>query len=67
MQPVQLREEFRRDPSAFITRKEAAHVLGCGVSTISRYIAEGKLQALRLGRRRLLIYRPSLWTVLEEP
>ena len=66
MSALNLKEEFIRDPQQFVSRKEAAFLLGCAVSTITRYAAEGRLKALRIGKRRLLIYRPSVWTLLLE-
>jgi excisionase family DNA binding protein len=32
------------DPTTWITRSEAMQILGCSSSTISRYIADGRLR-----------------------
>lgn len=64
MSEGELKREYRRDPKQFVTRKWAADVLGCSVTSISRYVKQGKLDALRVGNGRLLIYEPSVWNLL---
>jgi excisionase family DNA binding protein len=62
---MDLRQLFQREPRQFITRKEAAYLLGCSVSSISRYIARGGLKALQVGNR-VLVYRPSVLVFPQE-
>ena len=67
LEPIDLRFEYQCHPEKFVSRKEAAALLGYGVASISRYIQEGRLEALRVGKRRLLVYKPSLWELLDRP
>jgi hypothetical protein len=63
---MDLKERFRVEPLNFVSRKEAAFLLACSVTSVSRYIAEGRLMAVRIAKRRILVYKPSLWDLLEQ-
>jgi len=59
-------ELYRAEPQKFITRRKAASILRCAVVSISRYAAAGRVRAVRLGPRRMLVYEPDVWALLRE-
>ena len=53
-------EKTTRPPTAYVTVKEAAEILRVDQSTCRRYIAQGILAAIRIGRTTLRVDMSSL-------
>lgn len=66
MRPDDQRGMTRIEPGDYVSPEDAAELLGVvSASTIRRWIARGRLPALRTPGGRLLIYRQDLLLVLE--
>lgn len=50
--------------SNLITLTEAANELGCSSRTVRRYIADGRVEAVRVGHRMIRVNRRSLQAIL---
>ena len=57
--------ELRTDPPLLLNVEEAARLLGIGRTTLFALIDQGRIQTVRLGRRRLVV-RAGLERFVEE-
>ena len=58
-------ESRDRDPALLLSVEDAARLLGVGRTTLFALIADGRIQTVRLGRRRLVV-RSGLERFVEE-
>ena len=63
---MSMTELFEREPEQFITIKHAADLVQKSISTIRRWIDEGKISAIKVGGT-WLVHRGSLKHMIVDP